>query len=110
MEASRDSFHAQHVVKPAHYVGHPSAHVLDLVFTNEQEMIDTIRHEALVSKSHHQTLLFKFRCNTEKTLHDNYRYNFAKGDYDQLRNCVSSQVVEDKIKYVNVTQSWKIVI
>ena len=46
----------------------------------------------------------------EKKLHDSYHhYNFAKGDYDQLRNFVSYQVVEDKIKDMNVTQSWKIV-
>ena len=45
----------------------------------------------------------------EKKLHNSYRYNFSKGDYDRLRNCVSSQVVVDKIKDMNVTQSWKIV-
>ena len=43
----------------------------------------------------------------EKKLHNSYHYNFAKGDYDQLRNCVSSQVVVDKIKDMNVTQVWK---
>ena len=96
MEAIRDSFLVQHVVKPTHYRGDQTANVLDLVFTNEQEMIDNIRHEAPVGKSHHQTLLFKLRCNTEKKLHDSYRNNFAKGDYDWLRNCVSSQVVEEK--------------
>ena len=90
MEAIRDSFLVQHVVKPTHYRGDQTANVLDLVFTNEQEMIDNIRHEAPVGKSHHQTLLFKLRCNTEKKFHDSYRYSFAKGDYDQFRNYVSS--------------------
>ena len=109
MEAIRDSFFVQHVVKSTHYRGDQTANVLDLVFTNEQEMIDNIRHEATVGKSHHQTLLFKLKCNTEKKLHDSYRGNFAKGDCDRLRNCVSSQVVVDKINDMNVTQSWKIV-
>ena len=72
-------------------------------------MIDNIKHEAPVGKSHHQTLLFKLRCHIEKKLHNSYHYNFAKGDYDRLRNCVFSQVIVDKIKDTNVTQSWKIV-
>ena len=92
----RDSFFVQHVVKPTHCRGDQTANVLDLVFTNEQEMIDNIRHEASVDKSHHQTLLFKLRCNTETKLHDSYSYNFAKGNFDRLRNYISSQVVENK--------------
>ena len=66
MEAIRDSFLVQHVVKP-HFRGNQTANVLDLVFTNEREMINTIKHEAPVGKSHHQTLLFKLRCNMEKS-------------------------------------------
>ena len=65
MEAIMDSFLAQHVVKPTHYRGDQTANVLDLVFTNEQEMIDNIRHEAPVGKSRHPTLLFKLSSNTE---------------------------------------------
>ena len=96
MGAIRNSFHVLHLVKYTHYRGDHIANVLDLVFTNEQEMINNIGHEAPVGKTHHQTLLFKLRCNTEKKLHDSTTTIFAKGGYGRLRNCVSSQVVVDK--------------
>ena len=57
MEAIRDSFLVQRAVKPTHYRGDQTANVLDLVFDNEQEMIDTIRHEVPVGKNHHQTVI-----------------------------------------------------
>ena len=47
MQAIRDSFLVQHVLKPMHYRGDQATNVLDLVFTNEQEMIENIRHETL---------------------------------------------------------------
>ena len=83
MIAIRDSFLVQHVVKPTPYSCNQTANVLDLVFTNEQEMNDNIRHEVPVGKSH-QTLLFILRCNIKKKLHNSYNYNFAKGDMTGL--------------------------
>jgi hypothetical protein len=67
MEAGRDSFLIQHVNKPTHFWANQTPNVLDLVFTNEQAMIDTVRHETPLGKSHHQTLFFNLNCYTPKT-------------------------------------------
>lgn len=109
LESVRDSFLVQHVQKPTHYRSEQTPSILDLVFSNEQAMIDSIRHEAPVGKSHHQTLLFKFRCYTEKKSHGVQRFNFAKGDYSKLRDAVSSQKLTDKMRDTDVTQAWNLV-
>lgn len=106
MEAVRDSFLIQHVNKPTHFRANQTPNVLDLVFTNEQAMIDTVRHEAPLGKSHHQTLFFNLKCYTQKKLMNASRFNFAKGDYDKLRECVASTNISDTIRDLDIHQAW----
>ena len=59
MEAVRDAFLIQHVSEPTHCRGDQTAIILDLVFTNEDNMITSIDHKAPLGKSHHQILQFR---------------------------------------------------
>jgi hypothetical protein len=68
-------------------------------------MIDELRHEAPLGKSHHQSLFFSIKCCAEMTLRKRERLNFAKGDYDILREAVNAANVSDYIKDMNVADS-----
>ena len=106
MESVRDSFLVQHVTKPTHYRSKQTPNILDLVFTSDESMLDELRHEAPLGKSHHQSLLFSIKCCAEKTLRKRERLNFAKGDYDKLREAVDAANISDCIKDMNVADSW----
>jgi len=51
-------FLSQHVLSPTHYRGLQTANTLDLVMTNEVNMIDDMRYEDPLGKSHHCVLKF----------------------------------------------------
>ena len=44
MEAVRDSFLVQHVIEPTHYRGDNTPNTLDLIFTNESGMLDSLKY------------------------------------------------------------------
>jgi hypothetical protein len=69
-------------------------------------MTDELRHEAPLGKSHHQSLLFSIKCCADKTLRKRERLNFAKGDYDKLREAVNAANISDGIQDMNVADSW----
>jgi hypothetical protein len=106
LESVRDSFLIQNITKPTHFRGKQTPNILDLVFTSEESMIDELRHEAPLGKSHHQSLFFSIKCCAEKTLRKRERLNFAKGDYDKLREAVNAANISDCIKDMNVADSW----
>jgi hypothetical protein len=106
MESVRDSFLVQHVTKPTHYRSKQTPNILDLVFTSDESVLDELRHGAPLGKSHHQSLFFILKCCTEKTPRKRERLNFAKGDYDKLREAVNAVNISNCIKDMNVAESW----
>jgi hypothetical protein len=72
-------------------------------------MVEELRHEAPLGKSHHQSLFFSIKCYTEKTPRKRERFNFAKGDYVKLRESVSAANISDCIMNMNVAESWSFI-
>ena len=54
-----DTFLIQHVVKPTRNRGDNVPSILDLIFSNEKEMIADIEHYSPLGNSDHETLKFK---------------------------------------------------
>ena len=106
MEAIRESFLSQHVKVPTHYRSDQNPNILDLIFTSEESMIDSIRHEAPLGKSHHQTLCFVFKCYSENSKKSDTRYCYAKGDYKKLKEIVGSSNLVEEIKHLDVSDAW----
>ena len=55
-----DSFLIQNVKHPTRFRGENNPSILDLIFTNEEGMIDSIEHCAPLGNSDHEVLEFKF--------------------------------------------------
>ena len=60
LEVVRDSFLFQYVKQPTRYRNENTPSLLDLVFTNEKGMIETIDHCSPVGNSDHEILEFTF--------------------------------------------------
>ena len=84
IDAVSEGFWHQHVDKPTRARGSDTPNILDLVFTNEVNMINDIQHIAPLGKSDHQILLFDFCCYIDWS-EPVEKFNFKKGDYVKAR-------------------------
>ena len=66
LECTKDCFVYQHVKEATHHRHGQNANILDLIFTNEECMINDLRLTAPLGKSHHSGILFKFTGYTEQ--------------------------------------------
>jgi len=85
IESIRDSFLYQHVASPTRARTDANPSVLDLVFTNEENMIDNIEHESPLGHSDHCVLKFHFKCRSSQTENTAEKWNHFKGDYESMR-------------------------
>ena len=88
IECIRDCYFFQHVTEPKRQRGTDTPSTLDLIFTNEEHMIDDVCIEAPLGNSDHAILKFEFKCRMEekppviKTM-------FEKGDYNNFMNIIN---------------------
>ena len=80
--------------------------ILDLVFTNEEDMVTDVKHCSPLGKRHHQTLLFSPICYSEDESPQEALYNFPKGDYAKLAGMVSDENWE-KLGSLDALNSWQ---
>lgn len=85
IECVRDSYLHQHITTPTRSRLHQGPNVLDLVFTNEEDMIKDVTYESPLGKSDHCVLTFQYHCYYEKNTNKIARKNFFKGNYEKLR-------------------------
>ncbi|ELU09430.1 hypothetical protein CAPTEDRAFT_201325 [Capitella teleta] len=74
-----------HVTKPTHKRGNTTASTLDLVLTNEEDMIDEVKTLAPIGKSHLSVLSFTFKGYTYTQETSKTIPNLKRGNYDILR-------------------------
>ena len=65
-ECLRDCFLTQHVEKPTRFRGTQKPSILDLILTNEENVVSDIQYLAPVGNSDHCTLVLSYRCNIQE--------------------------------------------
>ena len=68
LEGIRDCFLFQHIREPTIFRESQKPSILDLIFTNEENMVDKINHLPSLGKSDHVVLCFNFTCFSEKPI------------------------------------------
>ena len=80
LAAVSDSYLHQHVLEPTRNRESDSPSLLDLAFTNEEDMLQDLQYQAPLGKSDHQVLTWQFICYTEppaaKTSHQWWSADF----------------------------------
>ena len=74
----------QHVLQPTRYRGRDEPSLVDLVFTNENGMINEIIHDVPLGDSDHECLMFSFQCYKD-ILNMPEMPNYFKADYRKIR-------------------------
>ena len=106
LEGIKDCYLFQQVTEPTRLREGQSPSILDLVFTNEENMVDKINYQPGLGKSDHVVLDFNFNCFIEKNSTTQKKYNFNKGDYNSCKNQLSS-IDWSVMQGLNLVDSWK---
>ena len=98
----------QHVAEPTRFrIGEISS-ILDLIFTNEENMISELKYMAGLGKSDHLQLTFNFNCYIEVKRHFFKKHNFFKGKYTELANDLSTIDWDGVFNGLDLSDSWDI--
>ena len=92
IECVRDNFLFQHITEPTRQQGTDTPSTLDLIFTNEENMISEISINAPLGNSDHSIVEFKLNCYLEgqkpkilvKTLHGRIKPIMNEDDLNKL--------------------------
>ena len=107
IEATRDALLTQKVRHPTRNLRlNQRSNILDLIFINDEELINDIVHEAPIGKSDHDTLIFQLNILKDKFVKEKvYRYNLSKGNYEDMREYFDSTSWEH-LEVLNVEECW----
>ncbi len=68
---------------------------LDLIFTNEENMVDNLEYSPGIGSSDHLVISFRFLCYIEINERSNEHLNYNKGNYSQIKDDL-----------INVSDNW----
>ena len=88
LENIRDLYLTQHVTQPTCFRENQNDSCLDLIFTNEELMIDSLEYLPSLGASDHLVLSFNFVCYIPPDTTSPPKYNFFKGDYVAMREAL----------------------
>ena len=85
IECIRDSFLFQHITEPTRHRGTDNPSTLDLVLTNEENLISNINIESPLGASDHSLISFCVDCCTPQS-EPKIKVIYDKGDYSKIKN------------------------
>ena len=87
LQATQNAYLFQHVQTPTRARGQSnSPSLIDLVFTNEENMISNLKHLSPLGSSDHCVLRFDCICYTQISKSDlKSKYNYDRGNYENLK-------------------------
>ena len=108
LECIRDCFLYQHVKENTRYRAGSEPSLLDLLLTNEENMINSVSYMPGLGKSDHLQLMFTFNCYTETSQTVYEKLNFFKGNYTGLSGELAHIDWLQLLTGVDLSASWEI--
>ena len=82
----------QLVDQPTHHRGDQTPTLIDLVISNQNDLVHDIKYNAPLGKSHHSMISFQLDVIVDKDDVVNVeKFIFDKGDYDGMRKFISDK-------------------
>ena len=98
----KDSYLTQHVNRFTRYREGETPNILDLVFTNEEEMISNIDYGDPLGKSDHLTLEFMLRISSDSDSTKTWgKPKYFRGNYDVINTNLKATNWENKLAHQN---------
>ena len=108
IECVRDCFLFQHVTEHTRQRGNDNPSTLDLIFSNEENMVSNLDILAPLGKSDHAIIKFTINCEMNYQ-QPQIKKLFNKGNYDGIKNKINSINWEEEFnKYPDdINKQWK---
>ncbi|CAC5386629.1 unnamed protein product [Mytilus coruscus] len=107
----QENFLFQHVTRPTRWRGTNTPHTLDLILTNEENMISNLEYQSPLGKSDHCTMKFDFSCYTNIKSKPKIIKLFSRGNYikikEELDNIKWSELLQ---KENDINENWRSVL
>ena len=110
VETLKDAYLIQKVKNPTRNIRQDQrANIVDLVLTNDENMISDIVHIAPIGASDHDVLLFQMNMSKVRKKETKVKsFNLAKGNYKRMREDLK-KVKWDKIDELEVEGQWEFI-
>ena len=109
LKSIQEAFLYEHVKYPTCFRGNKKPTTINLVFTNEEGMISTLRHCPPLGKNHHVSLTFTFNCYIGSYHEPAEHFRYHHGQYDNVREHFQKIEWDLLMKDKTAEQSWEIV-
>ena len=97
LDAVHDICLFQHITKPTCYRANTTANTLDLVFTNEEGMVDGIKYSPAIGSSDHVCLQFNLLCYSSYNQVSRPKYNLYQANFDTIRQLLQEIDWDDNL-------------
>ena len=109
LESIRDAFLIQYIMEPTRYRVNQVPHLLDLIFLNEDEMVNNYDVKDPLRKSDHCLITFTYQCQTQVKGQSGESFLYEKGNYQTLRGMLQDDW-ETKFVNLDAEESWELLI
>ena len=110
LEICKDGFLYQHVDKPTHYRGEQRPSILDLVLTNERDMIQDLEMSEPLGRSHHVVLRWTYTVYVRRQQSRVLKYNYDRADYDSIRSHLAAVDWTGDLDGGDVDGKWGVIV
>lgn len=107
IECLRDCFLTQHIYEHTRTRLNNTPSILDLVFTNEEHLVDNIVYHGPLGKSDHCVLTFDMTIGSLDKITQVQRLNYAKANYTRMRENLSQINWNDEMaQFSGAEEMW----
>ncbi len=109
VDAVNDAFLYQHIDFPTRYRPNETSNTLDLIFTNEESMVEEVSESAPLGKSDHVVITFKLRCYIEVKDIVTTRLQYEKADFDKMNESLKYDW-DDLFVNKDTEEKWQVLL
>ena len=102
----QDCYFFQHVFNATRYRSGQVPHILDLIFTNEENMVSNLEYLPSLGNSDHVCLKFTYNCYIENIITKETTWKFNCADYDQIRQDLEKVNWSQVMDGMSVHEAW----
>ena len=82
--------------------------ILDLILTNEENMVSKLQYKPGLDKSYHLVLEFTYNCYIRSNESPPKKLNFFKGNYKQINEKLQENDWEQELHGLSLLETWEI--
>jgi len=110
LNCTQDNYLFQHVSSPTRFREGQTPSCLELVLTNEENMVDTdsLIIDSPLGKGDHAVIHFDYLCSCNTSIDDTEKFQFFKGKYNLMSDELSDIDWDTLFENKNVEEMWNI--